>query len=55
MDIAGFPGIAPFLDPLALAIVGGGTALTVVLRTPLLDLGRGVTALGVLGRRSFDA
>lgn len=55
MDIAGFPGLGPFLDPLALAIVVGGTALTVVLRTSLRDLGRGVAALAVLGRRSFDA
>jgi len=55
MDIAGFPGIAPFLDPLALAIVGGGTVATVVLRTPLRDLGRGLAALGVLGRKPFDA
>jgi chemotaxis protein MotA len=55
MDISAFPGLAPFLDPIALAIVGGGTALTVVLRTPLRDLGRGVAALTVLGRRGFDA
>lgn len=54
MDVTQFPGLGPLLDPLALAIVGGGTALAVVLRTPFRDLGRGVSALRVLGRRSFD-
>lgn len=55
MDLSAFPGLAPFLDPLALGIVGGGTALAVVLRTPLGDLARSVSALRVLGRRRFDA
>ncbi|MBO9713912.1 MotA/TolQ/ExbB proton channel family protein [Sphingomonas sp.] len=55
MDLTGFPGLAPFLDPAALAIVGGGTALTVILRTPLADLGRGLAAIAVLPRRRFDA
>lgn len=55
MDIAGFPGFGPFLDPLALAIVGGGTALAVVLRTPIADLARGIAALRVLPRRRFTA
>jgi chemotaxis protein MotA len=55
MDISAFPGLGPFLDPIALAIVGGGTAVTVVLRTPMRDLGRGIAALTVLGRRRFDA
>lgn len=46
---------AIFLDPIALAIVGGGTAATMVLRTPLSDLARGLTALQVLPRRvPFD-
>ncbi|KRC79565.1 motility protein A [Sphingomonas sp. Root241] len=45
----------PFLDPLALAIVFGGTVLAVVLRTPLGDLGRGIVALRTLARRRFDA
>lgn len=54
MDLSAFPGLAPFLDPLALAIVGGGTALAVVLRTPLGDLGRSLSALRVIGRRRFD-
>jgi chemotaxis protein MotA len=55
MDLIGFPGLAPFLDPLALTIVVGGTALAVVLRTPLRDLSRGLSALRVLGRKPFDA
>lgn len=55
MDISAFPGFGPFLDPVALAIVGGGTALAVVLRTPARDLVRGVSALQVLGRKRFDA
>ncbi|MBX3562973.1 MAG: MotA/TolQ/ExbB proton channel family protein [Sphingomonas sp.] len=55
MDLSAFPGLAPFLDPLALGIVGGGTALAVVLRTPLGDLARSVSALRVLGRKRFDA
>jgi len=55
MDFTAFPGLGPFLDPLALTIVGGGTAAAVVLRTPVLDLVRGVSALRVLPRRRFDA
>ena len=47
--------LGPFLDPAALAIVGGGTLLAVVLRCELRDLGRAVLALGVLGRRHFRA
>lgn len=47
--------LATFLDPLALAIVGGGTAASMVLRTPLADLGRGLAALTVLHRTEpFD-
>ena len=49
------PSLATLLDPLALAIVGGGTALAVVLRTPAGDLARGTAALRVLARRKFDA
>jgi chemotaxis protein MotA len=45
---------APFLDPVALAIVLGGTSVAVLLRTPLGDVGRGLAALGTLGRRRFD-
>ena len=55
MDFASFPGLAPFADPIALAIVGGGTTLAVVLRTQTRDLVRGVSALGVLPRRAFRA
>ncbi len=49
------PTLAPFLDPVAFAIVGGGTVVATMLRTPLGDLGRGLVALGVLGRKPFDA
>ena len=45
---------APFLDPVALAIVLGGTSAAVLLRTPLGDLGRGIAALRTLCRRRFD-
>lgn len=55
MDLSALPSLAPFLDPLALAIVGGGTLAAVVLRTPSRDLVRGIGALRVLGRRRFDA
>lgn len=48
------PVLAPFLDPIAFAIVGGGTVVATILRTPLGDLGRGLTALTVLGRKPFD-
>lgn len=54
MNFAALPGIGPFLDPLALAIVLGGTAVAVVLRTPLGDLGRALAALRTLGRRRFE-
>ena len=44
-----------YLDPLALGIVGGGTVLAALLRSPLTDCGRAVRALGVLHRRTpFD-
>lgn len=55
MDISALPGLKPFLDPLAFAIVGGGTVLAVILRTPLADLRRGIAALRTLGRSRFDA
>jgi chemotaxis protein MotA len=44
-----------FLDPTAFAIVGGGTALAVVLRTPVRDVGRALAALRTLARDDFDA
>ena len=50
-----FANFGPFLDPLALAIVLGGTVVAVVLRTPLGDLGRGIAALRTLVRHRFDA
>ena len=43
------------LDPLALAIVLGGTAASVVLRHRPGDVGRAVIALKALARRPFDA
>lgn len=47
--------VAPFLDPLALGIVVGGTALALILRTPLRDVARAIGALRTLGRKRFDA
>ena len=47
--------IAQLLDPVALAIVGGGTMLGVVLRSPVRNLWRAVAALGTLGRARFTA
>ncbi|MDB5706642.1 MAG: biopolymer transporter ExbB [Sphingomonas bacterium] len=52
-DIAQLLG--PFLDPVAISIVGGGTLLAIVLRTPARDLGRAIAALRTIGRRRFDA
>ncbi len=43
------------IDPVALAIVGGGTMLATVLRTPAQDLAGGIGALRVLMRRPFAA
>ncbi len=47
--------LASFFDPIALAIVLGGTILAVLLRSPLHDTGRAVAALATLGRKRFDA
>ena len=44
-----------FVDPLAFAIVTGGTLVATVLRAPLADGGRALAALTTLGRRRFDA
>ena len=44
-----------FFDPLALALVLGGTLLATVLRTPARDLGRAVRALATLPRAPFSA
>ncbi len=42
-------------DPIALAIVLGGTTLVTILRTPFRDLIGGIVALKVLVRRPFEA
>lgn len=47
--------LAPYLDPTAIGIVGGGTLLAVFLRSELRDIGRAVAALPVLFRRPFRA
>jgi chemotaxis protein MotA len=47
------PGI--FLDPLAIGIVLGGTAASLVLRNQLRDVGRAFAALRTLWRKPFDA
>ncbi|MGU3317030.1 motility protein A [Sphingomonas sp. M6A6_1c] len=47
--------IAQLFDPVALAIVGGGTVLAAVLRAPLRDALGAVSALRVLARRPFRA
>ncbi|SFP95409.1 MotA/TolQ/ExbB proton channel family protein [Sphingomonas rubra] len=44
-----------FIDPAALAIVGGGTLLAAALRTPARDLARAGKALKVLPRTLFAA
>lgn len=47
--------LGTFLDPTALAIVGGGTIVSAVLRTPAADLSRALVALRTLPRRRFTA
>src|SRR3546814_7930725 len=49
------PMLGAYLDPSAIAIVVGGTAIGTVLRTPRRDLARALAALRVLFRRRFDA
>ena len=44
-----------FLDPLALALVGGGTLLATWLRAPARDVARAVRALATLRRPRFAA
>lgn len=46
--------LAQFLDPTALAIVGGGTALVTVLRAPASDVARALACLRTLGRKRLD-
>jgi chemotaxis protein MotA len=52
LDLA---ALGAYLDPTALGIVAGGTVVAVILRTPLRDLGRALSALRVLPRKRFDA
>jgi len=47
------PGM--FLDPYAAVIVGGGTIVAAMLRTPSADLARAVKAFATLPRRDFSA
>lgn len=47
--------LAPFLDPIAFAIVVGGTLTAAALRTPAGDLGRGIVALRTLAAPRFAA
>jgi chemotaxis protein MotA len=44
-----------FFDPVALALVGGGTALAALLRTPRADLARALAALRTLPRADYRA
>jgi chemotaxis protein MotA len=46
---------AQLADPFALAIVAGGSALGIVLRTPVRDLGRALVSLRTLVRRPYSA
>ncbi|HWK36791.1 motility protein A [Sphingomonas sp.] len=55
MTLSALPTLGAFADPVALAIVGGGTLAALVLRTPARDLLRGIVALRTLARRSFTA
>lgn len=47
--------LGTFLDSTALAIVGGGTIASAILRTPAGDLARAIAALATLPRRRFSA
>ncbi|MEG3177794.1 MotA/TolQ/ExbB proton channel family protein [Sphingomonas sp. RB3P16] len=47
--------LAPFLDPLAFAIVAGGTLAAMILRTPTRDLVHGLAALGTLAAPRMSA
>lgn len=55
MSAQSISALAPFLDPVAAAIVAGGTVLAVVMRHDARDLGASVAALATLGRRRFRA
>lgn len=47
--------LGTFLDPVALALVGGGTLLATCLRAPARDLARALQALPTLARPRFTA
>lgn len=47
--------LGTFLDPVALALVLGGTLLATALRTPAADLARAAAGLRTLARRRFAA
>lgn len=47
--------LGTFLDPMAIGIVLGGTAASILLRNQLRDVVRAVAALRTLWRRPFDA
>jgi chemotaxis protein MotA len=55
MSLAPSLPLHAFIDPLALAIVGGGTLIVALLRTPASDIARGLRAVTVLGRGPFEA
>ena len=46
--------LATFLDPTALAIVGGGTLFATMLRTPIRDLACAIRAVRTLARPRFS-
>ena len=47
--------MARYVDPAAIAIVFGGTLTTTIFRTTWADLGRAISALGLLGRADPNA
>ncbi|WP_375428733.1 MotA/TolQ/ExbB proton channel family protein [uncultured Sphingomonas sp.] len=49
------PALVHLLDPTALALVLGGTALATALRTPFATLRRALAALATLARKPFTA
>ncbi|GAA0725947.1 motility protein A [Sphingomonas japonica] len=55
MSIALPSELTAFFDPVALAIVGGGTLIALVLRTPLGLLLRAFAAVRLVLRRGYDA
>ncbi len=53
--LTSLPSLAVFADPVAIGIVGGGTIVATLLRAPLRDVARAMSALGIVGRRPHDA